>query len=217
MTDQSNNAQFHASSFMQGHNAEYLEQLYAQYAKDPNAVDAAWAEFFRAMGDDEVSVKAEAEGPSWARTDWPQQPSDDWTNALTGEWPVVAAEGKSAGKKIADKAKEKGVEVSDEAMKRAVLDSIRAIMLIRAYRVRGHLAADLDPLACATPKTLKHRLIQRIMGLQMRTWIARSSLIMFWASKSHLCARSLISCAVPIAAHSRCNTCISRTPNNPHG
>ena len=34
MTDQSNNAQFHASSFMQGHNAEYLEQLYAQYAKD---------------------------------------------------------------------------------------------------------------------------------------------------------------------------------------
>ena len=45
MTDQSNNAQFHASSFMQGHNAEYLEQLYAQYAKDPNAVDAAWAEF----------------------------------------------------------------------------------------------------------------------------------------------------------------------------
>jgi len=152
MTDQSNNAQFHASSFMQGHNAEYLEQLYAQYAKDPNAVDAAWAEFFRAMGDDEVSVKAEAEGPSWARTDWPQQPSDDWTNALTGEWPVAAAEGKSAGKKIADKAKEKGVEVSDEAMKRAVLDSIRAIMLIRAYRVRGHLAADLDPLGMRDTK-----------------------------------------------------------------
>ena len=76
---------------------------------------------------------------------------------------MVAAEGKSAGK-IADKAKEKGVEVSDEAMKRAVLDSIRAIMLIRAYRVRGHLAADLDPLTCAIPKTLKHRLIQRIMG-----------------------------------------------------
>ena len=42
MTDQSSNDQFHASSFMQGHNAEYLEQLYAQYANDPNAVDAAW-------------------------------------------------------------------------------------------------------------------------------------------------------------------------------
>ena len=32
MTDQSPNDAFQASSFMQGHNAEYLEQLYAQYA-----------------------------------------------------------------------------------------------------------------------------------------------------------------------------------------
>jgi len=35
MTDQSPNDQFHASSFMQGHNAEYLEQLYARYANNP--------------------------------------------------------------------------------------------------------------------------------------------------------------------------------------
>jgi len=145
MTEQSPNDIFHASSFMQGHNAEYLEQLYAQYANDPNAVDAAWAEFFRAMGDAEPDVKAEAAGPSWARKDWPPAPEDDLTGALTGEWPAPA-EAKAAGKKIADKAKEKGVEVSDEAIQRAVLDSIRAIMLIRAYRIRGHLAADLDPL-----------------------------------------------------------------------
>ena len=63
MTDQANNAQFHASSFMQGHNAEYLEQLYAQYANDPNAVDAAWAEFFRAMGDDEEIGRAHVRTP----------------------------------------------------------------------------------------------------------------------------------------------------------
>ena len=43
MTDQSPNDQFHASSFMQGHNAEYLEQLYAQYAGNRDAVDDAWA------------------------------------------------------------------------------------------------------------------------------------------------------------------------------
>ena len=150
MTDQSNNAQFHASSFMQGHNAEYLEQLYAQYAKDPNAVDAAWAGFsvpWAMMR----SLSKPKQRDLHGRERTGHNTSDDWTNALTGEWPVVAA-GKSAGKKIADKAKEKGVEVSDEAMKRAVLDSIRAIMLIRAYRVRGHLAADLDPLACATQR-----------------------------------------------------------------
>ena len=82
MTDQSPNDQFHASSFMQGHNAEYLEQLYARYATDPNAVDEAWQAFFAQLGDGEVEVKREAAGPSWARADWPPQPNDDLTAAL---------------------------------------------------------------------------------------------------------------------------------------
>ncbi len=148
MTDQSPNDQFHASSFMQGHNAEYLEQLYAQFANDPGAVDEAWQQFFRALGDTELDVKAEASGPSWARSDWPPQPADDLTAALTGEWApdVAKAEIKAATQKISEKAAEKGVSLSDDAVKRAVLDSIRALMLIRAYRIRGHLVADLDPL-----------------------------------------------------------------------
>jgi 2-oxoglutarate dehydrogenase E1 component len=146
MTDQSPNDLFHASSFMQGHNAAYLEQMYARYANDPNAVDEAWQAFFRQLGDDEVSVKKEATGPSWARADWPPQPSDDLTAALDGQWPVAPAEAKGAGDKIKAKAQEKGIEVTDDAIQRAVLDSIRALMIIRAYRIRGHLAADLDPL-----------------------------------------------------------------------
>jgi len=146
MNDHSPNDQFHASSFMQGHNAEYLEQLYAQYAKDPNAVDDAWRAFFQSLGDPNDDVTQEAAGASWSRADWPQQPNDDWTAALTGEWPIVPDEAKSAGKKIKEKAAAAGVEVSDEAVKRAVLDSIRALMIIRAYRIRGHLVADLDPL-----------------------------------------------------------------------
>ena len=145
MTDQSPNDQFHASSFMQGHNAEYLEQLYAQYASDPNAVDAAWQDFFSQLGDAELDVKAEAAGPSWARADWPPVPNDDLTAALDGQW-QAQSETKAAGDKIKAQAASKGVEVSDEAIKRAVLDSIRALMIIRAYRIRGHLAADLDPL-----------------------------------------------------------------------
>lgn len=144
MTEQSPNSQFHASSFMQGHNAEYLEQLYARYANDPASVDAAWAEFFRAMGDADTDVKKEADGPSWARADWPPMPADDLTGALTGQWAEV--DGKAAGKKIKEKAAAAGVEISEEQVKRAVLDSIRALMIIRAYRIRGHLVADLDPL-----------------------------------------------------------------------
>ncbi|SLN61238.1 2-oxoglutarate dehydrogenase E1 component [Aquimixticola soesokkakensis] len=142
MNDQSPNDIFHASSFMQGHNAEYLEQLYARYANDPASVDAAWAEFFAQLGDAEQDVKAEATGPSWQRTDWPPQPNDDLTQALDGQW----AEPAKAAEKIKTKAAEKGVDVSEDAVKRAVLDSIRALMIIRAYRIRGHLIANLDPL-----------------------------------------------------------------------
>ncbi len=147
MTEQSPNDIFHASSFMQGHNAEYLEQLYARYASDPNAVDEAWQSFFRQLGDTEIDAKREAEGPSWARADWPPQPTDELTAALDGQWGDLGPKAeKQAGEKIKAKAAESGVAVTDEQIKRAVLDSIRALMLIRAYRIRGHLVADLDPL-----------------------------------------------------------------------
>ena len=146
MTDQSENEQFHASSFMQGHNAAYLEQLYAQYARDPNTVDGAWQAFFQALGDSDLDVKADASGPSWARKDWPPQPTDDLTAALTGEWMPPPQEAAAAKEKILGKAKELNSTISQEAVKRAVLDSIRALMIIRAHRIRGHLSADLDPL-----------------------------------------------------------------------
>ena len=147
MTEQSPNDIFPASSFMQGHTAAYLEQLYARYAEDPNAVDEAWQSFFRQLGDTEIDAKREAEGPSWARADWPPQPNDELTAALDGQWGDLGpgAE-KKAGDKIKAKAAEKGVEVNDDQIKQAVLASIRALMLIRAYRIRGHLVADLDPL-----------------------------------------------------------------------
>ena len=58
MTEQIPNDQFHASSFLQGHNAAYIEQLYARFANDPNAVDEAWASFFRELGDTEIDANA---------------------------------------------------------------------------------------------------------------------------------------------------------------
>ncbi len=148
MTDQSPTAAFTASSFLDGANADYVDQLAARHAADPNSVDPQWAEFFRALGDSELDAKRAATGPSWARADWPPQPADDLTAALTGEWaaPPPAKDAKAAGAKIVAKAAEAGVQLSDEQIQRAVLDSIRALMIIRAYRIRGHLAADLDPL-----------------------------------------------------------------------
>jgi 2-oxoglutarate dehydrogenase E1 component len=147
MTEQSPNDQFRAGGFLDGANADYIDQLQARYAADPASVDAQWAAFFKSLGDSELDAKRAAAGPSWARPDWPPQPVDDLTAALTGEWPMAPAkEAKAAGAKIAAKAEEKGVSLSDTQLQRAVLDSIRALMIIRAYRIRGHLIADIDPL-----------------------------------------------------------------------
>ncbi|WP_405405115.1 2-oxoglutarate dehydrogenase E1 component [Paracoccus sp. Ld10] len=147
MTDQPKNTDFHDSSFLQGHNAAYVEQLYGQWAKDAGAVDEAWDSFFRSLGDDHDVAVREAEGASWKRADWPPVPQDDTTSALTGEWPSASkGDADAAIKKIAAKAEEKGVKLSTDQMRQAVLDSIRALMLIRAFRIRGHLHAQLDPL-----------------------------------------------------------------------
>ncbi|MEL7104402.1 MAG: 2-oxoglutarate dehydrogenase E1 component [Pseudomonadota bacterium] len=142
MTEQSPNDIFKASSFLQGHNAAYVEQLYARYAENPAAVDENWQAFFKELGDAEIDAKREAAGPSWARADWPPAPADEVTSALDGQW----AEPEKQVEKIKAKAAEKGAAISDEQARQAVLDSLRALMLIRAYRIRGHLAADLDPL-----------------------------------------------------------------------
>ena len=145
MTEQSPNAQFRSHDFLDGANADYIDQMAARHAADPASVDASWAAFFAALDESDRVATAAAAGPSWARADWPPVPSDDLTGALTGEWPA-APESKAAGKKIVAKAAEAGVSLSDAQVQRAVLDSIRALMIIRAYRIRGHLAADLDPL-----------------------------------------------------------------------
>jgi 2-oxoglutarate dehydrogenase E1 component len=123
--------------------------MHARFAQNPASVDAQWAAFFQALGDAPAEATRQATGPSWARSDWPPAPSDDLTAAMTGEWPAPATparEARAAGDKIAAKAQEKGVEVTDAQVQRAVLDSLRALMIIRAYRIRGHLIADLDPL-----------------------------------------------------------------------
>ncbi len=148
MTEQSPNDQFHASSFLQGANAAYIDQMHARYAENRANVDAQWAAFFDSLEEDDGTARQAAKGPSWARRDWPPTPADDLTAALTGEWPAAppAKEARAAGDKIRAEAEKKRIEVTDAQVQRAVIDSLRALMIIRAYRIRGHLIADLDPL-----------------------------------------------------------------------
>jgi len=150
LTDQSPTEVFHASSFLQGHNAVYIADLHARYADNPGAVDESWRAFFAALGDMPAEARAEAAGPSWARRDWPPVPGDDLTAALDGQWPL---DPEQAGEKIAAKAAERGTGLNEVQVRAATLDSLRALMIIRAYRIRGHLIADLDPLGMRDTKT----------------------------------------------------------------
>src|SRR5215208_5628602 len=134
------------TSFLFGGNAAYIEGLYAQYAKEPNSVDAEWQAFFGALKDDDRIVTKNAEGASWTRPNWPVAANGELVAALDGNWAPIEA---ALGGKVKAKAQAKGVEVSQADVFRATRDSVRALMLIRAYRVRGHLYANLDPLGLA--------------------------------------------------------------------
>jgi 2-oxoglutarate dehydrogenase E1 component len=119
MTRHELNDVFASTSFLNGANALYLEQLYARFQRDPNSVGAEWQAFFTSLNDDMDDVLAEARGPSW-------KPSDGvFGTALEQALPG---------------------SITTEQAVAVARDSLNARLLIRAYRTRGHLIAKLDPL-----------------------------------------------------------------------
>ncbi|MEA2971408.1 MAG: 2-oxoglutarate dehydrogenase component, partial [Alphaproteobacteria bacterium] len=143
MSRQDANAAFAHTSFLYGGNADYIEDLYARYENDPKAVDAQWQVFFQSLKDDRTDVLKSAEGPSWSRPHWPQPARGELISALDGDWHEVE---KAVGNKLKARAQGAGVEFSSAEVQQATRDSIHALMLIRAYRARGHFYANLDPL-----------------------------------------------------------------------
>src|SRR5579875_999089 len=131
------------TSFLYGGNATFVEDLHARYAKDPASVEPSWRAFFDTLHDKADAIRKAAAEPEWARP-LPPQPRPEWLSALDGLWPAVEA-------KTAKKIEAKAPDASPDQVRAATLDSVRAIMLIRAYRIRGHLQANLDPLGL-TPK-----------------------------------------------------------------
>ncbi len=149
MSRQDANATFARTSFLYGGNAAYIEGLQAKYENDPAAVDAEWREFFKGLKDDKSDVVKSARGASWKKPNWPPRPDGDLVAALDGQW---AETEKKIGEKILAKAQAKGVELSEAEVLQSARDSIHALMLVRAYRVRGHFHAKLDPLELAPEK-----------------------------------------------------------------
>ncbi len=111
---------------MNGANAQFIAQLYAKWVTDPNSVDGDFAALFAALDDEAKAVLTDASGASWA------------PRPAAFETPLPPPAPPKPRRPTAE-------------TRAATLDSIRALMLIRVYRVRGHLQAQLDPLGLKQP------------------------------------------------------------------
>jgi 2-oxoglutarate dehydrogenase E1 component len=138
------------TSFLSGPNAAFIVELYARYAKDPQSVDPGWRAYFASLGEEGAGALADLRGASWA----PPRPEILGPQIMAnGSTPPAIARGANgaaapaAEAPVASEPAAAGIgTTSIEALRAAATDSIRALQLIRSYRVRGHLEADLDPL-----------------------------------------------------------------------
>ncbi|MDX1581474.1 MAG: thiamine pyrophosphate-dependent enzyme, partial [Alphaproteobacteria bacterium] len=120
-----------ADSFLTGVNAPYIEGLLDRYMVDPHSIDSSWKEYFDGLSNGIEKAAQLRNGPSWQRSDWPPK---------TNGGAVVQED-------ISEYPGEEESPALDQSQLRAAtIDSLRALMMIRAYRVRGHLHANLDPL-----------------------------------------------------------------------
>ena len=111
------------NTFLNGANAPYVAELFFKFKQDKNSIDSSWVSFFQSLNDDEISVLSDFRGPKWK-------------NRTTR---VIENLDYSEIKKVVP-------SIDTTSFKNSTLDSIRALRLIRAYRVNGHLIASLDPL-----------------------------------------------------------------------
>lgn len=126
------------ASIFSGTNATFIAELYQRYLDDPSSVDQSWVALFRELMDDPDALAREVKGPSW----------DRGVRQIIGTTDPDAPP--APAKKKGDGAAAAG-GVSEAEVRTRVLDSIRALMMIRVYRVRGHLQATLDPLGLVDP------------------------------------------------------------------
>ncbi len=135
-------------SFLSGPNAAFIAELYGRFSRDPGSVDPGWRSFFAELNEDGQSILLELSGPSWARRQ-PDAPASKPVAATPTPGTKTAGTGTAAtgtAATVAPAPSGAASAFSAEQIRSAARDSIRALMLIRAYRVRGHLEANLDPL-----------------------------------------------------------------------
>ncbi len=136
------NQVFAETSFLYGGNAAFVEGLHERWASDPGSVSPAWRAFFDQLKDGAEQVQSASRAGSWGRR--VDVARDEQLSALDGMWPAVEA-------KAAKGIQSRDPGATQDQIRAAAHDSVRALMLIRTYRIRGHLHANLDPLGLEPP------------------------------------------------------------------
>ena len=127
MSSSDNNITFKKTSFLSGINSEFINKFYSEYLSDPASLPESWKKFFDGLSEDEKLILNDINGPSWS----PEKKIKSINISFTDK----------------KNQREDSPDLSDGSVNQASKDSVRAIMLIRAYRIRGHLIANLDPLS----------------------------------------------------------------------
>ena len=133
----SKNLEFKKTSFLSKSNSLFIEEMYLRFIKNDPTLAQNWKDYFKNLGEDLKSVAKEIEGPSW-------QPNKKKININIEKY-----------KKELDTTVESlSSDINEQNFEQSKKDSIKAIALIRAYRIRGHLIANLDPLGMMERKYL---------------------------------------------------------------
>ena len=128
MSSSQDNNIFKKTSFLAGNNSAFIEEYYSDYLSNPNKLPAGWKEFFDGLQESKDVISKTLEGPSWAPKKKIEK-ENFYLESFLKEEPL-----------------KKDDIIAPSLLEEAAKNSVRAIMLIRAYRIRGHLIANLDPL-----------------------------------------------------------------------
>ena len=127
MSSFNNNTLYKKTSFLAGMNSEFINEFYSDFITDPESLPESWKKFFEGLSEKEKLILDNLRGPSWS----PEKKFKKFKIELENK----------------NKERELSTDLNSKSIKQASKDSVRAIMLIRAYRIRGHLIANLDPLS----------------------------------------------------------------------
>jgi len=142
MTSIKDNTIFDKTSFLEGSNSSFIEELYLKYINSPENVPQSWREFFDGLDEDQKIIQTEIQGPSWS-------PKKNNISQIIDKV-KISAEDNFTKKELSSN----GDLTTRDGYEKEKEQSVKAIALIRAYRIRGHLIANLDPLGMMERKYL---------------------------------------------------------------